>query len=464
MSMSARKQLPVSWCLGLAALVAACVLAAAGAARAATYPAPEGSTFDSGAEGWTSTLAQCSAGSGTLLCTQENVHEPDGGDESGGLVSRTTVLINALQLFQGQSTWSSPSFVAQASQGPATLSYGRSFVDEGLADLAPSAMIEAVLVDEAGATGVTLASEEITEADTGFETTEVELEPGTLAAGRSYHLELRSTTTTTAAGLGIIGSAAIHYDDVALSTTDPGGGGPTGTPGVTFPRRSIDDRTFRLLAERILLSTEAGTGPGGSLVALENCTIVGTPGNDRIQGSTGNDVICGLGGSDVFVGGGGRDLIDGGDGNDRLTGGSGTDVLMGLRGRDTLGGGGGRDGAGGGAGSDRLLGQGAGDRLHGASGADRVVGNAGGDRLNGGAGADRIVGGGGSDHLTGGAGKDRLTGGGGGDRLAGGAGRDRLVARDRRRDRVNGGGGRDRAAVDRRGLRLDLVGGVERTA
>jgi RTX calcium-binding nonapeptide repeat (4 copies) len=460
MSLSARKQ---SSALGLAALVAAGVLAAAGAAQAATYPAPDGSTFDSDGEGWTSTLAQCSAGSGTLLCTQENVHEPDGGDGSGGIVARTTVLINALQLFQGQSTWSSPSFVAQASQGPGTLSYGRSFVDDGLADLAPSAMIEAVLVDEASATGVTLGSEEITEADTGFETTEVAVEPGALVAGRTYHLELRSTTTTTAAGLGIIGSAAIHYDDVALRTTEPGGS--TGTPGVTFTRRSIDDRTFRLLAERISLSTEAGTGPGGSLVALENCTIVGTPGSDRIQGSTGNDVICGLGGNDVLTGGGGRDLIDGGDGNDRLSGGSGADVLMGLRGRDRLGGGAGRDGAGGGAASDRLLGQGAGDRLHGASGADRIAGGGGNDRLAGGGGGDRLTGGAGPDRLSGGGGDDRLTGNGGGDRMAGGSGHDRLVARDRRRDRVNGGQGRDRAAVDggRRGLRLDLVGSVERS-
>jgi Ca2+-binding RTX toxin-like protein len=410
----------------VAALVAGGVLAAAGAAGAATYPVAGGSTFDSDAGGWTSTLAECSAGGGTPLCTQENAHEPDGGNGSGGLVARMTILVNVLQTFEGESQWTSPSFVAQASQGPGVLSYERSFVDDGLIDLAPQAAIDVVLVDETGGTEVALGSEEITEVDTGFATQEHEVDPGMLVAGRTYHLELHSATSTTAAGLGVSGSAEIHYDNVVLRTTDPSGGG-SGTPGVTVTRSSVTDRSFRTLVERISLSTEVGTGPGGSLVRMEDCTIVGTAGADRIRGSSGNDVICGLGGNDVVVGGGGRDLIDGGDGNDRLSGSAAGDVLIGLRGRDGLAGGVGKDGAGGGQGRDRLT---------------------------GGAGADR---------LHGGSGNDRLIGGGGRDRMAGAAGRDRMGARDRRRDRVSGGRGRDRAAVDtgRRGLRLDLVGGVE---
>jgi Ca2+-binding RTX toxin-like protein len=410
----------------VAALVAAGVLGTAGAAGAATYPDAGGSTFDSDAEGWTSTLAECSAGGGTPLCTQANVYEPDGGNGSGGLVARMTILVNVLQLFEGEGHWSSPSFVAQSSQGPGVLSYERSFVDDGLADLAPRAAIDAVLVDETDGTEVTLGTEEITEVDTGFATREDDVEPGALVAGRRYHLELRSTIATTAAGLGLTGSAEVHYDNVVLRTTDPSGGG-SGTPGVTFTRDSVTDSSFRSLVERISVRAEVGTAPGGSLVRMEDCTIVGTAGDDRIRGSSGNDVICGLGGEDVVAGGGGRDLIDGGDGNDRLTGASGADVLVGLRGRDRLAGGTGRDGAGGGQGRDRV---------------------------RGGAGADR---------LYGGSGNDRLFGGGGRDRMAGAAGRDRLSARDRRRDRVSGGRGRDRAAVDtgRRGLRLDLVGGVE---
>jgi hypothetical protein len=448
MSLPARTQHCVSRSLAIAALLAAASLAAAGTTTAATYPDSDGSSFDSGAEGWTSTVAECAPGGGTPLCTQDNAHEPAGGRQLGGLVARTTVLINALQLFQGQSTWTSPSFVAQPNEGPGVLTYDRSFVDDGIADLAPRAVIEAVLVEEGSGTPVTLGTEEITEVDTGFATEEISVAAGALVAGRSYHLELRSTTATTAAGLGIVGSAGIHYDNVVLRSTDPGGGKPgTGGPGVTFTRETVSESEFRSLVERISLSSEAGTGPGGSLVALGKCTIVGTPGGDRIQGSSGNDVICGMGGNDVVIGAGGRDLIDGGDGNDRLRGTSGADVLLGLRGRDRLAGGAGKDGAGGGQGRDRLRGHAAGDRLVGASGADRLGGDAGADRLNGG------------------RGNDRLRGGGGSDRISGGPGRDRLAARDRRRDRVNGGPGHDRAAVDtgRRGFRMpDLVGGVER--
>jgi len=427
---------------GCAALVAVTVLALAGTAHAATYPDSDGSAFDADAEGWTSTLAECSPGGGTPLCTQENVQEADAGNGSGGLVARTTVLLNVLQLFQGQSVWASPSFTAQAAQGSGMVSYERSFADDGLADLAPRAVIDVVLVDDATGSGVRLATEEITEVDTGWATQQVAIPSGTLTARRTYHLELRSTTATTAAGLGIVGSAGIQYDNVALRTNNL-----NGSPGVTFTGRTLDDAAFRRLAGRISLATEAGTGPGGSLVALENCTIIGTPGNDRITGSAGNDVICGLGGRDVIAGAGGRDLIDGGDGNDSLNGKAGGDVMVGLRGRDALRGGGGKDGAGGGQGSDRLRGQGQGDRLVGASGVDRLAGN------------------GGADRLQGGRGNDRLNGGKGRDRMSGGAGRDRFVARDRRRDRVSGGRGRDRASVDkrRRGLRaFDVVGGVER--
>jgi Ca2+-binding RTX toxin-like protein len=445
MTLSARTQPDLGRSLTVAALIAlASLVVAAAPAPAATYPDADGSSFESGAEGWTGTLAECNLGA--PLCTQENVHEPAGGRQLGGLVARTTVLVNALQLFQGRSVWTSPSFVAQPNEGPGMLAYDRSFVDNGLADLAPRAAIDAVLVDEGSGTSVSLGTEEITESDTGFAAREVSVTAGTLVAGRSYHLELRSTTSTTAAGLGIIGSAEIHYDNVALRSTDPGGGTTgTGGPGVTSTERMVSDSTFESLVERISLASEVGSGPGGSLVPLEQCTIVGTPGDDRIRGSRGNDVICGLGGDDVVTGRGGRDLVDGGNGNDRLGGAAGRDVLLGLAGRDRLAGGAGRDGAGGGQGRDRLRGQAAGDRLVGASGADRMGGGAGRDRLAGAAGADRLGGGAGSDRLNGGRGNDRLRGGRGRDRIAGGPGRDRLGAGDRRGFR-----------------RLDIVGGVER--
>ena len=109
-------------------------------------------------------------------------------------------------------------------------------------------------------------------------------------------------------------------------------------------------------------------GPGGSVVDIARCTIVGTRGNDRIKGTTGNDVICGLGGKDRIAGGRGNDVIDTGNGNDIAGGGGGKDTLVGVRGKDRLGGNAGADRLGGGASGDRLTGGMGNDRLGAGSG------------------------------------------------------------------------------------------------
>ena len=75
------------------------------------------------------------------------------------------------------------------------------------------------------------------------------------------------------------------------------------------------------------------TRPPGAKPA---CTIVGTPGPDRLAGTPGRDVICGLGGNDMIDGGPGNDIIRGGPGNDKLVGGPGNDKLEGGQGNDTI--------------------------------------------------------------------------------------------------------------------------------
>ena len=79
---------------------------------------------------------------------------------------------------------------------------------------------------------------------------------------------------------------------------------------------------------------DVGKGPGGSVVPLAKCTIVGTARNDRIKGTKGNDVICGLGGNDRISGNGGNDVIDTANGNDLASGNTGKDTLIGVRGKD----------------------------------------------------------------------------------------------------------------------------------
>lgn len=96
---------------------------------------------------------------------------------------------------------------------------------------------------------------------------------------------------------------------------------------------------FRVLkAPRRTVAAAGGShgAPGG------RCTIVGTPGDDRLTG-TGDDVICGLDGDDRILAGPGDDVVLGGGGDDVVFGGPGADRLLGEGGRDRLDGGPGRD-------------------------------------------------------------------------------------------------------------------------
>ena len=112
-------------------------------------------------------------------------------------------------------------------------------------------------------------------------------------------------------------------------------------------------------------AAQAVAASGAGAPAGVRCTIVGTPGPDRIVGTPGDDVICARGGDDVVHGGGGNDIIYGGRGDDRLYGGRGDDRLYGGKGDDRLYGG---------KGDDRLNGRRGDDRLYGGSGDDRLDG------------------------------------------------------------------------------------------
>ncbi len=109
----------------------------------------------------------------------------------------------------------------------------------------------------------------------------------------------------------------------------------------------VDARTVSpipLSAFRVLKSprrTVAAAGGSGGAPG-RRCTIVGTPGDDRLTG-TGDDVICGLDGDDRILAGPGDDVVLGGGGDDVLLGGPGRDRLLGEGGRDRIDGGPGRD-------------------------------------------------------------------------------------------------------------------------
>lgn len=147
-----------------------------------------------------------------------------------------------------------------------------------------------------------------------------------------------------------------------------------------------------LVAILTIVSVGVSTRPAGAAeIAVEDCDIIGTEGDDVLRGTSDGDVICGLGGDDTLFGAGGRDRLIGGDGDDYLVGGPGPDVLRGGAGNDSLAGGAGRDVLWGGPGNDLLRGAAGPDTLYGGPGGDIVRGGAGSDRLRGGPDGDVCV-------------------------------------------------------------------------
>jgi Ca2+-binding RTX toxin-like protein len=430
--------------------MAACgALALAGpvTANAATAVHPAGgSGFTGGAEGWSGSGATCAPASGLeILCTTTASYSDTEGNPAGSITSRIDVLVNGGGLLQGETTWTSPDFTIALGSPTraAAVALDRRLDAAGLVALDPESTYVVSLVDRTdGDEATTLLSETIDATASAFARRAAAVPDGMLVEGHTYALTITTNITTRTARAGVAGSLDARYDNISVTASDraPGAGlqpigdGASGTPGVTVTGPPLSNTALRDFLRTFSFFAEVGNGPGGSVVDIARCTILGTPGKDRIKGTPGNDVICGLGGKDRISGGRGHDVIDTGDGNDVAGGGAGRDTLVGVRGKDRLGGAGGKD------------------------------------RLGGGALGDRLTGGKGNDLVRGGSGRDRLTGSRGKDRLLAGAGRDRIRARDRARDRVNGGPGRDFARVDRRrtggksGARrkLDVVRRVER--
>ena len=212
----------------------------------------------------------------------------------------------------------------------------------------------------------------------------------------------------------------------------------------------------------------------------ERSTVVGTPGDDRLEGTPGRDVIVALDGDDTVQAQDEDDLICAGDGHDRVFAGLGDDRVRGGEGRDRIRGGDGNDDVDGGWEEDRLHGGEGDDRLSGgrydplldhavyatsaspisadlatgrvtgaATGTDElwymegVVGTPGADELFGDAMRNDLAGRGGDDTIDGRGGDDALYGG---ERGAwwqsGDDGRDVLHGRDGN-DRISGGYGSD---------------------
>lgn len=348
--------------------------------------------------------------------------------------------------------------------------------------------------------------------------------PATRASPATFEIRATNRTGGTLTNLRL--ELELEPADRLVSTSVPCGGSGavlcnvgTLAPGAEAAV-AITIRPRTLGVSSRFVRGRADQGFADELVYLLVCTIVGTPGSDRISGTAKNDTICGAGGADLITAAGGDDRVEGtgrllggpgkdslfvstgveqrepespvkvvppngtrldggpgddfvwgGDGRDIVRGGPGADTIEGWGGADRLVGGGGADTLNGGEGDDSLAGGGGADALAGHHGDDLVVAGTGDDRVLGGyfnesnerlrpGGDDRLFGGRGSDRVVGGKGRDVVSGGSGPDELFGGLGDDLLLARDGFPDQVEGRRGLDRARVDG----IDRVAGVERVS
>ncbi len=160
----------------------------------------------------------------------------------------------------------------------------------------------------------------------------------------------------------------------------------------------------------------------GFTTADGHITLLGGPGNDRLEGSPEAELLVGGSGDDALIGGAGDDTLAGNAGNDQIEGGPGIDtadfsgsarsVRVNLplgtshgQGDDAL------------AAIENVIGSGLADLLIGDELANQLLGGDGNDTLRGGDGDDTLVGDAGNDRLSGDSGNDSLDGGAGSNKL-----------------------------------------------
>ncbi len=221
---------------------------------------------------------------------------------------------------------------------------------------------------------------------------------------------------------------------------------------------------------------DGATGEGDTITAtveivlggIDDDTLVGSSGNNRLYGNGGDDTLDGGAGNDYLTGSTGDDTLKGGAGNDRVLGGGDDDTVdegAGASGTDVVKGGGGSDTV---SYADRsavvtiMLN---GDAVSGAAGEnDRVltvegaIGGSRSDTIVGHTTPDTLIGGVGNDDISGGVGNDDITGDAGNDTLNGDSGNDHLDSQDGvdGNDTVDGGPGKDTAVVDPGDIRINI--------
>lgn len=268
---SARSNLPALSAACCAAVAAICLFA--GPARAATYP-PGGGAFNGGLEGWTMPAkATCNIPL-MGLCTTTAGYDGENGNPAGSLAATTTILVNLGGAFKATAIFQSPNFTATEG-GAATLHVDRQLASGNLLDLQPNATYAVTLIDRTSGT----SSEALTDTvvDGGAAAFAGKDGAATLVAGHVYAISIDSEISSSLANVGLLGSTALRFDNVALTVgaSGGGGGGKGGDGGNGASGGSAGNGASSLSSSR-LLSLLRSNG-GGTAVLKGNRLFVKRP-------------------------------------------------------------------------------------------------------------------------------------------------------------------------------------------
>jgi hypothetical protein len=230
--------------LGVAAIAMFLLAVPAGAA---VYPAG-GSSFSGSTEGWrTAEDPACNIPLGGL-CSATGGHDDGAGNPPGSLAATTNILLNLGGLFKSTVVFESPNFTASEG-GAAALHVERELASENVLDLTPSATYAVKLVDRTTGSSSELLTDSVAGSAPGFTGKDA---AATLVAGHIYAISIATETSSSVANIGLMGSTALRFDNVALSNGPSGGGngngdGSSGEKGGNGASGLSDSRLLSLL-------------------------------------------------------------------------------------------------------------------------------------------------------------------------------------------------------------------------
>jgi hypothetical protein len=219
--------------LAIVVCVCASLAASAGTAMAATNeyaPEAQARNFNGGAGGWTSTIGHGGLCIPVVTCYSAGAGQVANGGQNGagdGFM-RTELFTIADAITSTSSTLVSPTFVYQGAGGEApkdlTFTLDRRTDLGALLPVINDNATYSVVAREVGGPAVTvIPSTTLAGAEDKWTSiAPVHLNANDLEVGRSYRLEI---TSTFQAGVQVIGTGTVDYDNVVLTARGGGGGG-----------------------------------------------------------------------------------------------------------------------------------------------------------------------------------------------------------------------------------------------